>query len=1194
MGPQTADKRTVYINDINKIMTENPNAKIFIIVPEHAKFDGEVTILQDLWESSPLANESFMGSINLQVFSFSRLAWYFLKDEEVFHKKQLSDAGMAMMLRKILLNHKEELIIFRKEIDKEGFIQQLINLFKELLAGNITIEDLEQTINKDLKTPELLDQRVKLSELLTLYRLFMNEIEKNDFIQYEMIQEALAQSIYQEDMQDVYLYVDGYYHFTAREIQIIMAFLERAEKVSIVLDLDKPYIDKLPEMQELFYVAGKTYHTLYQLARKNQVRILQDIRLPVQENGYTEGLRQLDTYWRDTNSAVRSKDLNTEKNSQIKEVMEIWSCETKQAEIFHVANSINRLVTESGYRYKDFLIVARRVEDYETILKPLFTRAQLPVFYDKADEMKHHPFTDFIDSLFKIRMNYWRYPDLMRLLRTELLLPTYYPGESGSMYQHIQNFRNKVDQTENIILAYGFEGNAWFNQNDWQQYVFSEEEIDLVNAETDAFEDANVIKNFLQATLLPFYKKLSRAKTGRDAAILLYEFLTDHAIDQQILHWRDRAIEEDNLEQARQHEQLWQTFNLLLDEYVETLGDERFDEKTFYTILMTGFESATYSIVPPTLDEVIFSSMEGARFKPAKIVYVIGASQENLPQLYENKTLLTEEERQFIQTNIGDDSSKYLNLNISESTASEPYIAYQTFLSGSERLFVTYPLSIDGNNRINQISPYVARIAKDLNISVQYRAANVTDARVPLNFAGNKEQNVGQLVQLLREQLTTNKKMPFLWRQILTYLAKDKSIQPVLTVVFSSLKYKNTPVQLTAEIAEKLYGKDLYLSVSQLESYYLDAYSHYLKYGLQLKERQKYELSNAATGEFYHEALEFIVRELRGKGKLSISQVQAITTAILKELFGIYKYEILSSSNRMKFIQDQLAETIQHMSQVITSQGRLTTFENLRTEATFGLSQATDQLEGLTFPLKQGRSINIRGKIDRIDRIKSKDKQFLTILDYKSSQHRFDFNDAYYGLAMQMITYLDVAMVNASKLVKGQTLPAGAFYLHVQHPYLKVQEQPTVEELEDFLLSNNKLKGLLVADKEITESVDPSVTEGEASLVLPFRYNKSGGFGKVADLIQTGELDLLIKNNRRRIVQAGNRILSGDLRMNPIKGKAFIPTVQGPYRAISQFDSTLNENRYRRIERLDKEAVIELLRLEFAEEDNDEEKESGE
>lgn len=78
---------------------------------------------------------------------------------------------------------------------------------------------------------------------------------------------------------------------------------------------------------------------------------------------------------------------------------------------------------------------------------------------------------------------------------------------------------------------------------------------------------------------------------------------------QQLLFWRDQLIEQEDLEGARRHEQVWQVFTEMLDEYVEILGEQEFDEESFRMILITGFENASYSIVPPTIDQVIFSGL---------------------------------------------------------------------------------------------------------------------------------------------------------------------------------------------------------------------------------------------------------------------------------------------------------------------------------------------------------------------------------------------------------------------------------------------------------------------------------------------------------------------------------------------------------------------------------------------------------
>lgn len=1196
LGKLTADRRSHYVKDIEQILKEKPDANIFVLVPEHAKFEAEMTILNELWQKPTFASRENMGSINLQVFSFSRLAWFFLRDEEVYLRKQLSDAGISMLIRKILLDKEQELILYRKEVDKEGFVVQLTSLFKELWSGRITPLDLRQSALQGQNTIRQFDFQQKMEELAFLYEEFTGTMEKG-YLQYESVLEQLAAALLETPLEETFVYIDGFHRFSAQEMQIIASFLTRAEKVSISLVVDRSYPDQVPGMENLFYTSGSTYKKVYDYARSQAIPVLRDIHISKDTDGYNPGLVELDAYWRRTSSGTRIPREMEEDTRAIQNAVEVWSCASRQTEIFHVANSINRLVAEKQYRYKDFLIITRRLEDYETFLRPMFEKAGLEVFYDKAETMSHHPFTDFLDSLFRIRHYHWRYGDVMRLLRTELLVPA--PLEEtrkatatasyGDRVARAEQYRDMVDQTENILIAYGFEGNDWLKKEEWKAFDFEvaaldEEERTATGDIPPApgLPEANFIKEFLQNTLQPFFRKMQRVETGREAAATVYQFLERTGVSEQMLYWRDASLEENDLERARQHEQVWKTFVSLLDEYVETLGEMPFDSHTFHEIIMTGFETATFSIVPPAIDQVIFSNLESARFHPAKVVYLIGMTQENLPMVHENRSLLTNEEREQVTMLLaGASGDKYLHPSPEESTAAEPFLAYQAFLSATDRVFITYPLSIDGNSQAARLSPYVQRIAAACEIPIQRRAAEVTEAVQPSNFAGTKEQNVGQLVHLLREQLRSQKEMPYLWRQILSYLYADPASRRLMTRVFAGIWRKNTPVPLTPEIAEALYGTELSLSVSQLESFYEDSYSHFLQYGLRLKERQRYELSAAGTGEFFHEALQYIVREMRQSEQLDEAAIHELTERVLQSLYGREKYAILSSSNRMNFIKDQLGETIGRMTWVLNHHRERTAFKNLRTEAVFGQPQFPSSLQGIEIPLENERLIRLRGKIDRIDAVEADGKQLLSVLDYKSSQHSFKFADAYYGLAMQMITYLDVALLNAEGLLSGPAVPAGAFYLHVKNPFLKVEEVPAAEKWEKQILKDNKLRGLLVKDKALTDILDPEAKGSGESLVLPFAYKSDGNLKEQNDLVTLEELQLLIANNRRRIQEAGNSILSGELKLNPIRDRKYTPSVQGPYRAVSQFDATLPENRYRRLEPLKKKEVLNMLQLEL-------------
>ncbi|MGK9537116.1 hypothetical protein O6466_25070, partial [Salmonella enterica subsp. enterica] len=67
------------LEEIATTITNNKQAMIFYLVPDHIQFEAEVSVLKRLADLPPFNEQKIMGAMRLQVFSFSRLAWYFLQ-----------------------------------------------------------------------------------------------------------------------------------------------------------------------------------------------------------------------------------------------------------------------------------------------------------------------------------------------------------------------------------------------------------------------------------------------------------------------------------------------------------------------------------------------------------------------------------------------------------------------------------------------------------------------------------------------------------------------------------------------------------------------------------------------------------------------------------------------------------------------------------------------------------------------------------------------------------------------------------------------------------------------------------------------------------------------------------------------------------------------------------------------------------
>ncbi|WP_051237859.1 PD-(D/E)XK nuclease family protein [Lacticigenium naphthae] len=1196
IGNITAPKRKEMIDSIATILQNEPEAKLFYLVPDHAKFEMEMAVLKDLHQHPLYSDREIMGMIRLQVFSFSRLAWYLLQDSTLYSTPQLSDIGLSMLVQKILSENEDQLSIFRGESHNQGFVEKLVQLFREFRQGNISTEDLASSSIPTQNLAAKKDYLEKMQDIHLIYSLYLTQLSDH-YIEKEDVLDALIQKVSEEDFSQTYIFVDGFDSFSAKEMELLNMFMKQAKNVTISLNTPYPYSKQEPEKIDLFYEVGLTYSRLYQLAKNEGTPIFFDKKIKTDALPYCSGLRNLEEYWMQSSSF---DPITTEKGSVV-DCVDIWQAEDKQAEVSHVANQIRQLTTQ-GYRYKEIRLLTRNIDEYKNIVVPVFQKNQIEVFVDQAETMSRHPLVEFLDALMQIMKRNWRYTDILRFLRTELFIPTVWETDFSllskeqrliSINKLISIYRDKVDLTENVVLAYGYEGNQWTNKNPWKYTRFELDDLDnQSDSEKGIEETANEIRFDLQSRLIPFFTKLKKAQTNEEAATLLYRFLEKNGINKQLLYWRDEAIAEGDLDGARKHEQVWDTFVQLLDEFVDILGEDTWDSDLFLKIVATGFENASYSIVPPSIDQVILTDFSSEQATPSKIVFFLGMTDQHLPMAYDNDSLLTEEDKNQLEGTF--EEGQYFVSSPSKRMANEPYLAYKAFMHAKDRIVFSYPMK-NSDNKTYKLSPYIQRIKDYFSIPVEAKNnewLEEKDKKDFLSFIGTPKGTLNQLLRKMREGIEQNELPHPVWLQLYQYYLTHYEDDPYFASLLESLNWKNQPTSLKKQLAEQLYGKQLYLSVSQLETYYLDPFSHFLIYGLKLKERLIQELSPAETGSFFHEVLDLVFKETQQRNlllpNLSTAQIEVITRDVFARLFEKEKYNILTSSHRMNFIRKQLFLTIKQVIGALVNQSNRSNMKASQSEVLFGKVGAQKGLPSLSFKLPEEKEIHLRGKIDRIDSLELNDQLYLSVVDYKSSKKKLGYPDVFYGLSMQIFTYLDTAIEHADELFGRSAEPAGAFYYHIHNPLLKLTEKDIQSDKTSLaLLKDFKLSGFIIEDEELLKELDVSLNPTESSLVYEYKQLKDGRF-RSNKFFAKEELALLLAYNRLLIKKAGQNILEGDVSLLPFKDtlkRQYTPSVGGAYKAVAQFDVLLPENTYRTIENYSKKQLLEKIQTEIEKEE---------
>ncbi|MFC6182298.1 PD-(D/E)XK nuclease family protein [Lactiplantibacillus daowaiensis] len=1183
LGAAKADHRQVLLRLLRERLADRPQDQFFYLVPNHVKFDTEVDVLNQL--ATAAAQPALYAQTQVQIFSFTRLAWYLMKNEAAYQLPRLSSAGINMLLFKILRTHADDLRLFGGEVGQTGFITQLAKEINELQLANLSPAEVVQLA----ENAPAGDLQAKLHDLAIVYADF-DAATAGQYLKNADVLAQLSQYLQHQDLHGTHVYLELFTQLSTQEQAVLTTMLERGAEVTVSLVLPAAP-KKAPLNGTLFYQPARLYYRLSQYAQVRQITQKPDV-LATQVR-VSPDLAALDDLWRGHGYPVTT--------APAKSAINVFRTDTRQTEVAQVARLIRQLVADQGYHYRDFLVVTRHLTSYDTMIAPIFHAMEIPYFLDLRRSMADHPLVELISALFDLNDKQYQYRDVMRVLKTELLLPQV---QGKPMAR--QAYRQAVDLTENFILKSGYSGRRWTQAEDWQYFQFTAGDAGIETDENVAITaQINLIHHFVAQTLPPFFKQLAAAPDGRTAATLLVNFLMQNGVDTQLMAWRDQAIDVGDLTTASEPEQTWQTFCEMLDDYVTMLGSAPFEVEDFLALLQAGFEGAGYAQIPSTLDQVTISESGREQSQNRKVVLLIGATDLVMPDRIMTNDLLSDTDKDKLQAPLADlEGDHYLADSAVVQLGDERYLNYLAFLTATERLYLSAPLKDDNEAELN-LSSYVVQIQQHFNLKVPtYLAAPDPTKPKVAPFVGSKRRTITHVIQVYRDVLTTNadhnhvgaplRPAP-IWVWLRRELSQDVEFGQLAQQLLAGLSYRNVPTPLTKKSVQALYGNQIYTSISKLEEFYRNQYAYFLKYGLKLRERDVFELSPASTGEFFHAVLDGVIKLVHAQG-LTLSAVNDATleqflNQVSLDVLAQPQFIILSSSNRMAYLRQQLLNTVRQLVFAIRNQSLHSTATPQQTELLFGNVGKEQGLKALDFQVDKTHSVHVRGKIDRLDQIQVADQRYLGIVDYKSSQHKFDFQQAYYGLAMQMLTYLNAVLVNEQAIVGNETDKiklAGALYMHIQNPTLKPSE--TKAGFEAALLKANKYKGVVVDDPKLLQQLDtdlPKQTGYNHSKIYPFSRKTDGAYGstKTAPLVTEDQLNDLLANNRRLIIEAAKQIFAGEVAINPIRLNDKQTALQySPYLAIMAFDAMLSENNYRDLPPLSPSEVLDRLAADFGKE----------
>ncbi|KIL77614.1 helicase-exonuclease AddAB subunit AddB [Bacillus badius] len=1131
-----------------KVMEKPAGNPIIYLVPEQMTFLSEYTLASD---------PKLGGIIRAQVYSFTRLAWRVLQETGGMSRRHISSSGLNMLIRKIIEDKKEELKIFAGAAGKNGFISHVESMLTEFKRYCVTPEELaakQEELERNGGAKALKD---KLHDLQAIYSDFEEAligkyVDSEDYL--SLLSEAASASDY---IKKAEVYVDGFHSFTPQEYTVLLQLMKQAKKVTIALTTDAPFRLAPPEDTHLFRLTGDTYFNVYNLAIENGIQVEKDMMLTAGKRHKEESLAHLEAYF-DRRPPVPFEPSNN---------LCLIRAASRRAEIEGTAREIRRLAREQGLRFKQMAVLVRNGKDYQQLVETIFRDYEIPFFIDQKRPMMNHPLIELIRATFEVINSNWRYESVFRAVKTDLLFP---------VDANWQVLREKADRLENYVLAYGVKGDRWTEKEDWSYRRFRGlEQVNKVQTDEEKAMEAelNEVRKLLSEPISRLSRRLKKAKTGKEYGEALYLYLEELRIPEKLETFSMEAESRGDLITAREHNQAWNAVMEMIDQYVEVLGDEKTTLKDFSVIVDAGLEAMEFAIVPPAADQVTVANLELSRLGEIEAAFVIGINDGVLPARQMEAGILADEDRERLLA-----GGMKLALSSRRKMLDEEFTAYRAFTVSARQLYLSYPIADDEGKTLLP-SFFIKRI-KELFPAMKEKLLvnepSELDEGEQLQYVCHPNPTLSYLTSQLQSKRLHYPMYDFWW-DVYNFYIDDPKQREKAKQVLSSLFYRNDTEQLDETTSTELYGEEILASVTRMEMFNRCPFSHFAQHGLKLRERDIFRLQAPDIGNLFHGALKWIADEVTRQGlnwaQLSKAQCQKLASEAVKQLAPQLQNQILLSSNRHLYLTRKLEQIIGRASYALSGQAKASGFSPVGLELGFGPGE---KLPPLAFTLKNGTKMALAGRIDRVDQAKGEDGIYLRVIDYKSSGRDLDLTEVYYGIALQMLTYLDIVWTYSSELVGTEAHPAGVLYFHVHNPFISSKKLLTLEEIERELFKKFKMSGLILGEEESLQLMDANIGEG-ASPIIPVSYTKSGKldkrFSKTAD---RRVFDGMRQHVRRLYQQSGDEIVSGKVNIDPYQYKDSTPCNFCSYRPVCQFDETLEENNYRLI--VPKKDILEDLK----------------
>lgn len=1163
LGRAGTGKTQYCLDAISRALARDVDDRLFFLVPEQAAFQME----RALADSTPAK-----GFWRAEVMGFSRLARRLI-GEAGLGVRTLRPWARSMALRLICRRLKSRVdACYGRAGRTAGFLAALDRAIGEFLSEGIAPEALRAAAAR--VSPASTERVSLLAEIYGAYLDWLGDEHLDANAHLTLLNERIVGLTW---ITKASVWVDGFAGFTGQEIATLTALARHAHEVTITMLLDptSPVIrNAAAPIDELglFARTEETYARLRRALADAGAVVDSPVLLASATNtgryAAAPGLARLERGFVEGAPPASSTD---PPNSEVR----VLRCSSHREEARQAARFIRRRIIESNgaLRFRDFALIVRDLAPHAEMIADVFDEYEIPYFIDRRRSMRAHPLCRLVAALLAAARDDCPIDAMLRLLQTGL----------------VSRSRSAAEQIEGLIRRRGIRGLAAWRMPRWEFTALPGGSHRLAaRALNPKWE---VVRRRIAAGVgrLCEAVRSTAPMTGSHWAKSILASLSELEVREILSHWIARRARAGDWEGVETHRLAWTTLCDVLEDLHELLGDLLIDVGEAQDAVLGALAERTLGLAPPTLDQVLVSSIERSRHPDVSFAWLMAFNEGEFPALHEDDPLLPTAARLELTRQAG------VPLRVERNEAlGERLLAYIASTRPSRGLTISYATT-DLEGEALEPSPLLTDVriaAPDVRVEapaeydVPVCVAELARRHVEWRRASAERGGVSESAVAARRSARLCERMG--WRaseepSLSTGKPLNECVGARLAWHLRGLTYTNepAPVPIPIESSRNVNAQEPVWvgSPTEVETFLNCPFKHFAKHRLRLDDRTGQEPMVRLLGTVAHEALaEIFRRAVDFRGGL-----RALDVAAWKKLVNGGLERFADLARQLERTEPATAYMLGRLGTFVTEavgvhaerirKGQLTPvgFELAFGARPGGLSAAP--LPGLRLNLKSGLRVELTGKIDRVDEAVIGSEAYLVVYDYKTQATFRKKPTVLHGPALQILVY-------ALAAERGWKRPArvvGALIAPLR-PNPKVLETKAVRECAEDVQRMHAYKPRGVFADEAAELLDTSArANGGPSPVVQLRYTKDGGVNRTqSDATGSEHLRALMDGAERTVAAGADGIVKGNAAVSPLLDiSRRIACDQCGFRAICRYDRWYN--RPRAIERT-------LPRVEFAEE----------